>query len=413
MTPPTRLWHPFAAMGAVDGRELVITRGEGARVWDADGREYLDATAGLWFANVGHGRAELADAAAAQMRKLAAHHTFGDFANEPALELAERVAGLAPLDDGVVFFGSGGSDAVDSAGKIARRYWSLLGRPERQVIVSRRYAYHGVNAYGTSLGGIAANREGFGTLVEDVLVVADDDPAELAAALDDLGERAAAFIGEPVIGAGGVVPPPDGYWREVERILRERDVLFIADEVICGFGRLGTWFGAERYGVTPDLITCAKGITSGYVPLGAVIASGRVREPFWAEGAPPFRHGYTYSGHAAACAVALANLDILERERLLERVQQAEPVLAASVDAVAGRAGVAETRHAGLLAAIELEAGISPDAVAAAARERGVLTRALRGVALQISPAFVSTDDELRAMVAAIAEAVDAVVAAA
>jgi adenosylmethionine-8-amino-7-oxononanoate aminotransferase len=406
----TRLWHPFAAMGAVDAGELVIARGEGARVWDADGREYLDATAGLWFANVGHGRAELADAAAAQMKKLAAHHTFGDIANEPARELADRVAALAPLDEAAVFFGSGGSDAVDTAGKIARRYWSLLGRPERQVIVSRRFAYHGVNAYGTSLGGIAANQEGFGRLVEDVLVVDDDDPAELAAALDGLGERAAAFIGEPVIGAGGVIPPPDGYWPEVERILRERDVLFIADEVICGFGRLGTWFGTERYGVTPDLITCAKGLTSGYVPLGAVIASGRVREPFWADGAPPFRHGYTYSGHAAACAVALANLDIIEREGLLERVREAEPVLAAALDPLAELPGVAEVRHAGLLGAIELEPGVSADAAVLGARERGVLTRALRGTALQLSPAYIATDDELRAMVAGLAEAVDAVV---
>src|SRR5262249_50299653 len=185
----TRLWHPFAAMGAVESGELVIARGEGARVWDTDGREYLDATAGLWFANVGHGRGELAAAAAQQMKKLAAHHTFGDFANEPARELAERVAALAPLDDAAVFFGSGGPAAAATAGKIARRYWSLLGRPERQVIVSREFAYHGVNAYGTSLGGIAANREGFGTLVEDVLVVPYDDPAELAAALDVLGER--------------------------------------------------------------------------------------------------------------------------------------------------------------------------------------------------------------------------------
>ena len=235
-----------------------------------------------------------------------------------------------------------------------------------------------------------------------MLVVAHDDPAELAAALDELGPRAAAFIGEPVIGAGGVIPPPDGYWPEVERILRERDVLFIADEVICGFGRLGRWFGVERYGVTPDLITCAKGITSGYVPLGAVIASGKVREPFWAKGAPPFRHGYTYSGHAAACAVALANLDIIEREGLLDRVRAAEPVLAAALAPVARPPGVAEVRHAGLLGAIELDADAarrapdrrrrgrcSPPASTASSRARCAAT------ALQISPAFVTTDDEL------------------
>jgi adenosylmethionine-8-amino-7-oxononanoate aminotransferase len=414
MTPATRLWHPFASMGAVDGAELVIARGEGSRVWDADGREYIDATAALWYANVGHGRAELADAAAEQMQKLAAYSTFGDFANEPAKELADRVAAIAPIDDAAVFFCSGGSDAVDSAGKIARRYWSLLGQPERQVIVSRRFAYHGVNAYGNSLGGMPANQEGFGTLVEDVLVVGEDDPAELAAALDDLGPRAAAFIGEPVIGAGGIVPPPAGYWPEVERILRERDVLFISDEVICGFGRLGPWFGCERYGVKPDLIVCAKGITSGYVPLGAVIASGRVREPFWAKGAPPFRHGYTYSGHATACAVALANLDIIEREGLRDRVREAESILAEALGAVAGSAGVKEVRHAGLLGTIELTPQLladrppAPDEVMLAARKNGVLTRVLRGTGFQISPAFVTNDDELRTIVSVIADAVAA-----
>ena len=280
-TTTTRLWHPFAAMGKVDGHELVLVRGEGSRVWDADGREYLDATAGLWFANVGHGRAEIADAVGEQLRTLAAHHVFGDHANEPALRLAERVAELTPVIDPAVFFGTGGGEAIDTAAKIVRRHWALLGRPERTVILSRRFAYHGTNAYGTSLAGIPGVRDGYGTLVGDVAEVAHDDPEDVARVLDELGERAAGFIGEPMIGAGGVIPAPDGYWPEVERICRERDVLLVADEVICGFGRLGRWFGCQRYGFTPDLITCAKGISSGYVPLGAVVVSGRVREPFW------------------------------------------------------------------------------------------------------------------------------------
>jgi adenosylmethionine-8-amino-7-oxononanoate aminotransferase len=406
------LWHPFAAMGAVADAELVISRGEGATVWDDAGREYLDATAGLWFVNIGHGRAEVADAAAQQMRVLAAHHTFGDLANEPALRLAGRVAALAPIDDAAVFFTTGGSDAVDTAGKIARRYWSLLGRPERQVIVSRRHSYHGMNAYGTSLAGIPANVEGLGHLIDEVQVVAYDDVDAVASALDALGERAAAVIAEPVIGAGGVIPPPEGYWPALAQLCRERDVLLICDEVISGFGRLGTWFGAQRYGVTPDLITCAKGITSGYVPLGAVIASGRVREPFWAKGGPPFRHGYTYSGHATACAVALANLDIIEREGLVDRVRELEPVLAEALAPVADLPGVAEVRSAGLLGAIELDAELLrdrpglPDEVVRVARRYGVMTRALRGVALQLSPPFVSEPDELRRMVGGIAEAV-------
>ena len=239
MVPGTRLWHPFAAMSDVDGGEFVLVRGEGARVWDVDGTEYLDAIGGLWFAAVGHGRAEIADAVAEQMRSLAAFHTFADLANAPALALAERVAALAPMDDAVVFLTSGGSESVDTAGKIARRYWSLVGEPERRVIVSRRHAYHGMAAYGTSLAGIPANVEGLGTLVDDVLVVPHDDAAAVADALDGLGGRAAAFIGEPVIGAGGVIPPPEGYWTEVERICRERLHLPRPVEPL-------TWEGAAR-----------------------------------------------------------------------------------------------------------------------------------------------------------------------
>jgi adenosylmethionine-8-amino-7-oxononanoate aminotransferase len=402
-------------MAKVDGHELVLTRGEGARVWDSGGTEYVDATAGLWFANVGHGRTEIADAVAAQLRTLAAHHVFGDHANEPALELAARLADLAPIEDPVVFFGTGGGEAVDAAAKIARRYWTLVGQPQRTVLVSRRFAYHGTNAYGTSLSGIPAVRDGYGTLVEDVVEVAHDDPAALATALDELGDRAAAFIGEPMIGAGGVIPPPEGYWPEIERICRERGVLLISDEVISGFGRLGEWFGCERYVFTPDLMTCAKGISSGYVPLSAVIVSGWVREPFWREDTAPFLHGGTYAGHPGACVAGLVNLDILEREDLIGRVRELEPVLGGLVETLRGEEGVADVRSAGLAAAVELDADLvasnpgAPLAAVLAARGRGVLTRALRGVALQISPPFVVTEEEL----ATIAEAVRAGVRAA
>ena len=408
-TSSTRLWHPFAAMGKVDGHELVLTRGDGSRVWDAEGNEYVDATAGLWFCNVGHGRAEIADAVAAQLRLLAAHHVFGDHANQPALELAARLADLAPVEDAAVFFGTGGGEAVETAAKIVRRYWALQGHPERTVIVSRRFAYHGTNAYGTSLSGIPAVRDGYGTLVSDVTEVAHDDAADLERALDELGDRAAAFLGEPMIGAGGAIPAPDGYWQAVERICRDRGVLLVADEVISGFGRLGRWFGCERYGFTPDLMTCAKGISSGYVPLGAVVVAGHVREPFWRDDAAPFVHGGTYAGHPAACVAGLVNLDILERERLVERVATLEPVLSRLLAPLRDLPGVADVRSVGLAGAVELDAALLAEhpaagaAVVLAARKRGVLTRLLRGVALQISPPFVVTEDELETVVGAIA----------
>jgi adenosylmethionine-8-amino-7-oxononanoate aminotransferase len=416
--PPTRLWHPFAAMGKVDGHELVLTRGEDCRVWDVDGNEYLDATAGLWFVNVGHGRAVIADAVAEQLRTLAAHHVFGDHANEPALELASRLAELAPIDDAAVFFGSSGGEAIDTAAKIVRRYWALVGQPQRTVVVSRRFAYHGTNAYGTSLSGIPAVRDGYGTLVGDVTEVANDDPEDLARVLDELGDRAAAFVGEPVIGAGGVIPPPDGYWHAVADICHERDVLLIADEVISGFGRLGRWFGCERYGFTPDLMTCAKGISSGYMPLSAVIASGRVRAPFWDDAAAPFLHGGTYAGHPGACVAGLANIDIIERERLIERAAELEPALRELVVPLAGLPGVADVRSVGLAAAVELDGDLLAAhptvgaAVVTAARRHGVISRALRGVALQISPPLVVTEDELSAMVGGIGAAVEETVAA-
>jgi adenosylmethionine-8-amino-7-oxononanoate aminotransferase len=407
----TTFWHPFANMSAVRERALTIVRGEGALVWDDAGRQYVDATAALWFCNIGHGRAELADAAARQMRELAAYHTFGPFTNPPAEELAQRVAGLAPLEDAKVFFtAGGGSDAIDTAGKLARAYWNVSDRPEKRVIVSRNLAYHGVNAYGTSLGGIAANEALFGRLVSDVEQVPWDDADALAAAVERLGpERVAAFVCEPVVGAGGVLPPPRGYLERVAEICRANEVLLIADEVITGFGRLGEWFGSARFGIRPDLVTVAKGITSGYVPLGAVVASGRIAEPFWKPGGTELlRHGYTYSGHATACAVALANLDVLESERLVERVRELEPVLDAVLRPLERHDLVREVRTIGLLGAVELDSEVA-DRIAAETLERGVITRALRGVALQISPPFVITEEQLGTVAAVIGESLDAV----
>jgi len=413
--PTTAFWHPFANMAQVAGEELVIVRGHGCEVVDREGRTYLDATAALWYCNVGYGRAEIASAVERQLRELSSYSTFGAYANEPALTLAERIARLSPLEDGKVFFTSGGSDAVDTAAKLARRYWYAAGRPEKLTLIGRRHAYHGMHAWGTSLGGIPANLEGLGTLVADVVHVDANSVEELAAAIERLGpERVAAFIGEPVVGAGGVIPPPDGYWTAVAELCREHDVLLIADEVITGFGRLGRWFGCERYGFTPDLLVFAKGVTSGYMPLGGVVVGPRVQQPFWSGEGTWFRHGYTYSGHAAVCAAALANLDILERERLVERVAELEPLLAEKVHSLGDHPLVGETRAIGLTAAVELEAEALErepglvDRVVTLAREHGLLTRSLRGCALQISPPFIIEPRQIDALVDGLHRALDA-----
>jgi adenosylmethionine-8-amino-7-oxononanoate aminotransferase len=400
-------WHPFADMHRVGGHELVLRRGQGCWIEDVDGRRYLDATAGLWYCNVGHGRREIAEAAAAQLEQLAAYSNFGAFATEPTIALAERLAALAPMEEAVVFLGSGGSDAVDTAAKLARRYWDALGYPHRRLIVSREHAYNGMHAFGTGLGGIAANREGHaGPIVGETIQVGAHDVDELEALFRARGPEIAAFIGEPVIGAGGVIPPEDGYWEAVTRLCDAHGVLLVADEVIMGFGRLGTLFGSERFGIAPDMITFARGVTSGYLPLGGVLVGQRVREPFWdgATGAI-FQHGYTYSGHATACAAALANLDILEREDLVARVATLEPLLAREIARLDAAPLVGETRVVGLAAAVELDGDVLavdpglPEAVAAAARRNGVLTRVLRGVALQVSPPFVITEAEMRTLV--------------
>lgn len=402
----TSFWHGFADMHVVRDAEIVFREGDGAWVTDVDGKRYLDATAGLWYAAVGYGRAEIADAVAAQLRRLAAYSSFGSYTTEPTVELAARIAALAPVEDAAVFFTSGGSESIDTAGKLARRYWDVMGRPEKRVIVSREHSYHGMAAFGTSLAGIPGNKAGYGPLVADVLHVGAHDLAGLEALFETRAGEIAAFVAEPVIGAGGVIPPVDGYFAGVQDLCRRFDVLLIADEVITGFGRLGTWWGSTRYGFEPDLITFAKAVTSGYLPLGGVIAGPRVRRPFWDEPRPGavFRHGYTYSGHATACAAAMANLDIIEREDLLGRVRTLEPVLARELGRLADEPLVGEVRTVGLTGAVELtdEAlAANPgvvEAVVTASRRHGVLTRVLRGRALQVSPAFIISEGEIATM---------------
>lgn len=390
-------WHSFADMAALEaGGELVVDRGDGVHIWDEDGRRYLDATAGLWYCNVGYGRAEIAEAAAAQLRKLSSYSTFGDLSNRPAIEIAERVAASSPDPDSRVFLTSGGSDSIDTAAKMARRYWQLFGQAERTLFVTREKAYHGMHIAGTSLAGIEANAAGYGALVGDVVKVAWDSADALRDAIALAGpERVAAFFCEPIIGAGGVFPPPPGYLTEVREICRQSGVLFVADEVITGFGRAGDWFASNRWNLQPDIITCAKGITSGYLPMGGVIASPRVAEPFWAAGGL-WRHGYTYAGHATVAAAAMANLDIMEREGLPKRALQLETDLAEALSPLAEHPIVEEVRAGvGVLAAVQLSSEAMaqdptlPRRAVAACRDAGIMTRTLATGGLQVSPALV------------------------
>jgi adenosylmethionine-8-amino-7-oxononanoate aminotransferase len=404
-------------MATVDGHELVLQRGEGPYVWDTNGKRYLDGTASLWYGNVGYGRSEISAAVAAQLDSLHAFHAFGRFSTGPAEELAARIASLAPLAGSKVFFTSGGSDSVDSAAKLAIRYFDAVGEHERTVFLIRKWAYHGMHGYGTSLAGIELNREGTGPLIPDVAQVPYDSTNHLGEAIDRIGaHRIAGFYAEPVIGAGGVRPAPDGYLKEARRMIADAGALYISDEVITGFGRCGDWFAANRFSLEPDLITFAKGVTSGYAPLGGVIASPRVAEPFWTGDGVMWRHGYTYSGHTASCVAAQVNLDILEREGLLGRALQLEIDLIEALAPLEAHPAVDHVRGGvGVMAAVQLSADVLEDDPTAAATageaalEAGVITRALAGGGLQASPPLIVDAGHLNELAQGLRAGLDAI----
>jgi len=397
-------WHPFADMTKVQHQPFVVDRGEGIYVYDEEGSRYLDAAASLWYMNVGYGRDEIVDAMAEQARRMPAFHTFIDYATRPPLDLSERIAAVSPDPGSKVFLCSGGSDAVDTAAKLARRYFSAIGQPERTVFISREWAYHGMHTYGTTLGGMEPNRVGYGgDLVSDVVTVPHDDAEAVAKAIDHAGaDRIAGIFVEAVIGAGGIRPVPADYLSEVRATIRSAGGLYVSDEVITGFGRVGDWFAANRFGLEPDLITFAKGVTCGYAPLGGVVAAPHIAAPFFDTPGQIFRHGYTYSGHSTACVAGLAVMDIIEREGLLQRAADLEGELyeallpLESLDVVAGiRRGV------GALAAIQLDVGEDetlPSRAAVACRDAGVLTRAVGGGGLQVSPPLIMDRDQVLEM---------------
>jgi putrescine aminotransferase len=417
------------------GGSRIITRSEGCWIHDGDGNALLDAMAGLWCVNVGHGREELARAAYDQMVELAYYNTFFKTATPPTVRLAARVSGLLGEPFSHVFFNNSGSEAVDTALRMTRYYWQARGEPQRTIMIGRVNGYHGSTIAGVSMGGMGAMRAQGGPWLPDIEHIIQpyafeapgEDPEAFglraAKALEtrilEVGpERVAAFMGEPVQGAGGVIIPPASYWPEIARICRQYGILLICDEVINGFGRLGEWFGFQHFGVTPDLVTMAKGLSSGYLPISAVGVATHIVETLRAADTA-FVHGYTYSGHPTCAAVALANLDIYEREDLVRRTQEdTGPYLAAGLAALADHPLVGETRSLGLLGAVEIVAdkatrarfGGKEGQAGPIFREicvaNGLMVRVIRDT-LVMSPPLTISHEEIDQMLAIIRRSLD------
>lgn len=401
MTTPSFL-HPFAAPRRTDF--LNIVGGDGAELWDDAGKRYIDGMASLWYMNIGYGRAEVGEAIAAEATTLGAYHTFERFTCEPTDRLADLIVGLSPFERARVFFGSGGSDAVDTAMKLARISQREAGHPEKTVILSREHGYHGTHFGGTSAQGLPLNKEGWGELVPDVVNVAGPDLESMTRAFAEHGDRVAAVISEPLQGAGGVFPPPEGYLDGLRRLCDEHGAYLILDEVICGFGRLGTWFGAQYYGVQPDMITFAKAVTSGYVPLGGVICGPSVVEALEANEGFVLRHGYTYSGHPLATTAGLSVLGIQQRENLLGEVPRIEAGFAKGLNALAADGLVTQVRGTAAVWAVALGAEHDAVKVRDAALDKGVIVRPVPGNSLSMCPPLVISDDQIGRIVDVLAE---------
>ncbi len=430
--------HPFtdfkqlAAKGA-----RIVTRAEGVYIHTAEGERILDGMAGLWCVALGYGRRELIDAAARQMQELPYYNSFFQCTATPAIELARLLAEVTPPQFSRVFYTGSGSEANDTMLRMVRRYWQLLGQPERNVVISRWNGYHGSTIAGASLGGMKPMHEqmGDGLALPGIEHIdqpywfgegGDRSPAEfglqcaraLERKIEEVGpHRVAAFIGEPVQGAGGLVIPPDTYWPEIQRIVDKYGILLVSDEVICGFGRTGRWFGCEYYGTRPDFLTMAKALSSGYLPIGGLMVSDRVADVLIERGGELF-HGFTYSGHPAACAVAIANLEIFRRERIVERVRdEAAPYLARRWGELGAHPLVGEARCVGLLAAIELVPDKSSrrffeprGEVGMRMREictrNGLIMRAVRDT-LFVAPPLVISQSEIDELVTKVVRSLD------
>jgi len=409
-----RIIHPY--LPSSRSERVVIVEGDGCQLRDADGREYLDATGGLWLAHIGHGRDEVAEAAATQMRKLEYFTSFWEFTNDRAIELAERLVEISPEAQTHVYFTSGGSESNEAALKMARYYHHRRGHGERNWILARAKAYHGVGYGSGTATGFPVYHDGFGPMLPNVRHLTPpwpyrselfdgQDPtdfclAELERTIDELGaENIAAMIGEPIMGVAGMIVPPDDYWPRVQELLNEHGILLIFDEVVTAYGRIGSWFAAQHFGVQPDIIVTAKGITSGYAPLGAVLVSDAVAEALTAEDGFPM--GFTYNGHPTSCAVALKNLEIIEREGLLERAREMGAYLLSGLETLFDIDVVGEVRGVGMMLGVELVADRetrAPLPVHEAPwdiirRETGVIVRDCAH-SLVLSPPLIMTEAE-------------------
>jgi len=401
---PGAFLHPFAKPSRE--RFPSITHGKGSLVWDHTGHEMIDAMASLWYCQIGHGRGDMADAIAGQIRQIEAYSCFDPFTNGPADELAEKIASLTPMPDARVFFANSGSEAIDSAMKLARLTQVLDGQPERRLIISRVRGYHGTNYGGTSAQGLPLNKEGYGTLLDDVVQVPADDIEALSMLMAEHSNSVAAVLTEAVQGAAGVYPPNDGYLDEARRLCDQHGALLIFDEVITGFGRLGTWFAAEHFDVVPDLTAFAKGVTSGYMPLGGVIVGRRVGEALESDRDFILRHGYTYSGHAAACAAGLKNIEILEKNKLLRAASAMGYRLERGLRAIADDGGVDHVRGVGAVFAVGLRGDQNAVQLRDAMLKAGVITRAIGTDTITYCPPLVTTDEQIDTIVDVLAEAV-------
>ena len=400
---PKPLMHPFAKPAR---QEFVrIVRGEGALLYTADGKELIDGMASLWYCAIGHGRKEMADAIAAQITTLETYSIFDPFTNDPAEELAETLRDIGPIPGARVFFTDSGSEAIDTVMKLARMAHVQAGNGHRKLIISLTRGFHGTAYGGTSAQGIAPNKENFGPFVDDVVQVPAGDLEAMATLFVQRGNEVAAIIVEPVQGAGGIYPAPEGYLQGLRKLCDQHGAYLVFDEVITGFGRLGSWFAAHHYGVEPDLATFAKGVTSGYIPLGGVFIGPKPTAAL--ESNPDFflRTGFTYSGHATACVAALKNLEIIRREDLVARAKHIGDRFSAGLRSLADDGIIDHVRSLGAMFAAVLKPDQNAMSIRDAMFHDGVICRALNTDVLVFCPPLVTTDAQIDRMVDAVATA--------